>query len=761
MEAPPVFPDTNGNYTSSLAVDDTQTEPLIKRHRAHQSCEQCRKRKTRCEYSDPRDKSCRRCVREQKRCEFSAMRYKKREPQSRTGGRSFNAAVSYLILRNSYLPDRNAMSPSTRDNGANSHLSIARPPDDLFDLGQANTQFALICEPQQGMTDVAPAPVLGHISGGITNPVECFPGLDAKSRLISTQLRNPADTLDLLTFAATEDRFIDNVSRTDLLSNEATRNSHQPEHGGRLTSDETSRAAWRDFHLIKRGIISEEETLEYVHFFFENLWPLKPVVPAFYANPLMYWRLATEEPVLLTTIIVLGSRYLELSGHHGAIRSERIHWHAWRSLKRNLQSAIWGATCTRSLGTIASMLLLIDWHPKAINNPSMFADEDDIIGQGPTQNDSDISSPEAPLNLTSKQRHGMMSLLENLSVMSSAYRSNKVSWMLLSNAIALAQEGCCFDSEAQAQASSLTDSKTVSVTWDRTICVFIYLMDEHLALRLGLEPMLPEKFRRLVKDRFSKMFAVALPNTELWESYFELTDEISKARELLQTSKHAGSRPNGPELVVELEYVRRRLERWKRQHSYAASDKNSPLNACLTIEYNYALMYSLSPAAYAADANPDHQQESSSASFRQDAVQAARDMLSLVSSVLEPSGVLRVLPETVSQSSSTTEAHQDVKTLRATVEALHRGSPDDIHTAVRFSRFLGVLLDAVLRPTTAHSHAADAKDDSDQLALGASEPALSPYLGPDFGLSALPADLEQFCDSTMWWNETFHFKKLL
>jgi hypothetical protein len=212
------------------------------------------------------------------------------------------------------------------------------------------------------------------------------------------------------------------------------------------------------------------------------------------------------------------------------------------------------------------------------------------------------------------------------------------------------------------------------------------------------------------------------------------------------------------------------------------------------------MIYSLSPAAYATDTSADHRQQSPSASVRQDAVQAARDMLTLVVNVLEPTGVLRVLPvrcwlfvttaglhllkvrtvldtyfhdfvfltitfyknqETVSQNPNITEAHQDVKILRATVQALHRGSPDDIHTAVRFSRFFGVLLDAVLRPSAARSRAENATQQSDQPNLDPTDSGNFSHLSPGFDLTALPADLEQFCDSTSWWNETLYFKRVV
>ncbi|KAK0124480.1 hypothetical protein ONS95_009432 [Cadophora gregata] len=756
MDAPPApapasaDSNTNAHNTSSLAINPVQSELPVKRHRSQQSCEHCRRRKTRCEYSDSTTRSCRRCLKEQKRCEFSAERYKRRGSQARTA-------------------NRNGTDPLVQDNVPDFQLSPDQQANVLVDLGQIDMQSPQPCHPLQDASSAAPVtiPLPGQSGDGMANLKDSLPGRDAKNRLISTQLHNAADALDLLTFAATEEQYLDNVSRSDLMGSESIRNGNQPEYDKPLASGENGTLKWKNFHLIRRGILSEDEAIEYVRYFFDKLWPLKPVIPAYYADPSMYSTLATEEPVLLTTMIVLASRYHQLPGYHGAIRSERIHWHTWRSLKRSLQSAMWGSICTRSLGTIASMLLLMEWHPKAINNPSMFADDDDISEYDGMHKDPDIRTTSIGFNLTTKQRHGMMSLLENLNILSSAYRSNSVSWMLLSNAIALAQEGCCFETEVEGQPSSQSEAAAAQKVWKRTICVFVYLADEHMALRLGLEPLLPEKSRRIVKDRFSKVFASALPNSELWESVFELTDEIRKARELLRTSKQPSSRLNSDELVAELEYVKRSLDRWKRQHTYAGHDENSPLNACLSIEFYYAVIYSLSPAAYATATSTD---------LRQAAVEAARDMLALVVNVLEPTGVLRVLPvrcwlfvttaglhllkDTVSQNPNFTEAHQDVKILRATVQALHQGSPDDVHTAVRFSRFFGVLLDAVLRPSTARSHADNEIPQSDLPMLDPADSANFSHLSSGLDLAALPADLENFCDST-WWDEALYFRRVV
>lgn len=79
-------------------------------------------------------------------------------------------------------------------------------------------------------------------------------------------------------------------------------------------------------------MLTKPEAAEYLRFYFDTLWPLRPIVHPFYRNETQYALLAAEEPLLLTCLITLASRYYPLSGLHGEMRSERIHWQAWRFL---------------------------------------------------------------------------------------------------------------------------------------------------------------------------------------------------------------------------------------------------------------------------------------------------------------------------------------------------------------------------------------------------------------------------------------------
>lgn len=193
---------------------------------------------------------------------------------------------------------------------------------------------------------------------------------------------------------------------------------------------ESASANWDRFVLIKRRVVTRSEIVEYLDFYFDTLWVLRPVVPAFYRDNDHYNLLPVREPLLLTGLVTLSSRYHPLSGPHGEIRSERIHWQAWKCLQKYLQSAIWGSPHTRSPGAIAAMLPLIEWHPKSINNPLAFSEDDDY--DAPDNQEAGLRNweprPGPGTPLTGRQRYEMATLLENLNIVAPAYRSNKMSW---------------------------------------------------------------------------------------------------------------------------------------------------------------------------------------------------------------------------------------------------------------------------------------------------------------------------------------------
>ena len=371
--------DWQGLQLDFIPINQPHSPVGSKPRRAYLSCERCRKRKTRCEPLSGQRQPCKRCSTDNQHCEFRASRRAKRKLS---------------------LPAEDAEPVSLH---AHTGTDIGLP------------------------TSTPPVSVLPTNSDTlVTDHPKTTAPLDARARLISTHIHNASDALDLLTFAASGNQAYDSPSAT-------------PSRQSQVSSVATSTAisnpplnldrAWKSFSLIRKGIVSQQEVMNYLDFFFDQLWPLKPVVPPYYRERSTYVQLVTEEPLLVVCLVTLSSRYFPLPGNHGEIRSERIHWQAWRILQRSLQSVMWGTTATRSLGAISAMLLLIDWHVKAINNPTDFSEgEDETDGYVDGHARGFQVSSDNTDSLTGQRKYGMISLMEKLNIVSPAYRSNKMSW---------------------------------------------------------------------------------------------------------------------------------------------------------------------------------------------------------------------------------------------------------------------------------------------------------------------------------------------
>ncbi|KAE8420568.1 hypothetical protein BDV36DRAFT_293222 [Aspergillus pseudocaelatus] len=560
------------------------------------------------------------------------------------------------------------------------------------------------------------------------SPAEDAFSSGVRRSLLSAHLRNPADALNLLTVTAEGYKECEGGPSTPV--------AFQPEHTQTTHFDSTldpirglpaDASSCSNFLLIRKGIVQLNELFEYIEFFFSRLWPIRPVIPLCYQHQSTHASLVMEEPLLTICLVTIASRYHPLSGAHGEIRSERVHWKVWKILQRLLQSALWGTTATRSLGTISAMLLLIEWHVKAINNPTDFAD-DDIAGFGDEYRGPSGANSGGSSSSFGYPNYRATTSMEKRNIVAPAYRSNKMSWMLLSNAIALAHEGHCFQEGVHVPNHS-SASEVIKQEWNRLICVFLYFADEHLSTRMGLESLLPDQSRAIVQDRLALNFASSLPNNTAWEDYFELTVITRKAREFIHSTRQIDYTSGFSELLPHLKSLDRGLSRWKIQHSYHQHDPGDFLNACIEMEYNYTLMYSFAPASHASysfDTNhpttaPHKEAPTILSHYTQQATQASYDLLSIAVGVLHPAGLLPYLPvrcwlfivaaslyllrATLSKDKLVSSSHPNARLLVAAIDAIREGSPDDTHMAVRYFKFLERLVRSSITPsphTTEH-----------------------------------------------------------
>lgn len=431
-------PDVQENVVQFLPVNQIVSPAESTRQRAYLSCDACRQRKIRCVPVAPGQRQpCQRCVTDNKTCQFRSSRASRAR---RTGSRPpRNAAITATppsagpgpaaspLVANGASVSGPSVDPKERSIVA-SIIEDHSPQFAGRPLLETSADYAPLTEHQA--MDSVQFDREASIVSSVANTAGVQP--TARRRIIATRLHDTADALDLLTLTAAgvQSEASNAVAQGASTSTPScATSSHLARPPGDMWPRATDDADWKRFILIKKGVLTKLEIVEFVQFYFDVLWPLRPIVHPFYCDGSRYALLAVEEPLLLVCLVTLASRYHILSGAHGEIRSERIHWQAWKFLQKYLQSALWGSPLTRSPGAIVSMLLMIEWHSKSINNPLGLSDGDDYelfsipeSGHGYTENDPDT------LSSTDQQRYGMKTLLEKLNIVAPAYRSNKMSW---------------------------------------------------------------------------------------------------------------------------------------------------------------------------------------------------------------------------------------------------------------------------------------------------------------------------------------------
>lgn len=242
----------------------------------------------------------------------------------------------------------------------------------------------------------------------------------AKEQILSTDLLDARDALDLIAVAGSKDTAGEASLSLDDTHHRHEGTTHQPMHTGPVPAPIAS--SWDHFFLVKRGIVRANEAVEYLNFYFLHLWHLFPVIPGWYSLSDRYDTLAAEEPVLTMSLITTASRYHPLSGLNGHARSERVHWRTWPWVQRAIQSSIWGSSGMRRPGSIAVLLLFIEWHPRAINSP------EDMVSD---YSELELFDTDGPEPTEANRRPESSSIPERLNIVAPAYRSNKMSWLVL------------------------------------------------------------------------------------------------------------------------------------------------------------------------------------------------------------------------------------------------------------------------------------------------------------------------------------------
>ncbi|KAH3117710.1 hypothetical protein KXV82_007012 [Aspergillus fumigatus] len=210
---------------------------------------------------------------------------------------------------------------------------------------------------------------------------------------------------------------------------------------------------WSGCRFVKMGWFTAREALLYVDLFFHNMAPLSPILTDFFASHHTHYWLITQEPVLCCTILMISSRYHTLPGPSGATRGFFIHNRLWQHCQHLILRIMLGQekfskAKTRHLGTVEALLLLSEWYPRALHFPPENDGWDsDLMLTAPSERDPPPVTEESPMQDRWRE-----------DVVEPTRRSDRMAWMLVSSALALAHELGVFSTSNR---SDLGDSRIV------------------------------------------------------------------------------------------------------------------------------------------------------------------------------------------------------------------------------------------------------------------------------------------------------------
>jgi hypothetical protein len=258
--------------------------------------------------------------------------------------------------------------------------------------------------------------------------------------------------------------------------------------------------------------------------YYEYLSPLTPISPPTFRNPGTHITLLTEEPILTVTLLTMASRYRRIPGPGGHCRSHTIHEQLWTYLRGMIERCLWGQEAfgggfcapgaeaseaqtsstapwrglrkgsLRTLGTVESLMILTEWHPRALHFPPAEA-TDELMLPSYIPADTASNSEDDPNRLP-----GGIGGRRIESWLEPAWRSDRMCWMLLSNAMGLSYELGVFDNidELLAAGGEMTRPEYENESYRlraARIKRLLLIYATQLAGRLGWTSMVSENLR--------------------------------------------------------------------------------------------------------------------------------------------------------------------------------------------------------------------------------------------------------------------------
>ncbi|KAF1997171.1 C6 transcription factor-like protein [Amniculicola lignicola CBS 123094] len=703
--------ETNDPDTTSASRKRTHPEDF---KRAYKACINCRQRKAKCILTSSTDGGelkppCQRCRREMRECIFRSERswVKRRKPgEIETQDNREESPELAATGHDNTSPQQQAPLHRISTSG-----SIATPSD-TPPLGRRGSDHDAL---------LSPAGALRRVSTSQPNLADS---------VMRTVVSSGQDALNLLFEAAHHRDAIDSQEHT-ASAGQAYETPRSGLSGPNPSSPFTFRAQpvqmsqpspetlkiWTYCRFVQMGWFSAHEAITYVDLFFKNCCPLSPILSDFYSHHANHYTLIALDPFLCVTILMISSRYNILPGVGGASRGYFIHDRLWEQCQRFVMKVMLGQVKpskaqTRTIGSIEALLLLSEWHPRALHFPTASDgwDCELMIGMNThTEEGTKILEGDATSNRW----------LED--VIEPAKRSDRMSWMLMGCALSLAQELGLFEDNSNIEKDLMSYPKFTQeflvlrrIRARKLLFVFI----EQLSWRLGCTSMIPQSLNHALMEKIpvdSRTGAV-----EQWQSFMSAWVELTKlarsvsdtvypsasfTRNLLRTGRYIGL----------LEHFQPLLTTWRRK--YLDPEKlEVGLHDMLSIEYQYVRIYTNSLGMQAvvertlAETDPDGPQEDilpmhlepRDYDFIQEVVDGSRTILEKTTQ-LAMSGALRYSPVRIFLRITTSSIYlikglslgvrnaklqSSLDILDRAIHAMRQSTLDDMHLASRYATLL-------------------------------------------------------------------------
>ncbi|KAL5046084.1 hypothetical protein BDW71DRAFT_214789 [Aspergillus fruticulosus] len=702
--------------------------------RAYKACIPCRRRKVKCEPEPEPHQRCKRCQKMSLECRFSS-----KQPWSRK--RSTGEGETQVVHCASLEYEQRV---TGRLGGAAATTTA--------------TAVAAIAESHERSPSNS---ALASAPAGLKNG-ECI-----STTVLQKQVASGNDALDILFDAAAHGGSSARVGHGHATVLEDTSSPFD------VRSEDNVLKIWEGCRFVKMGWFTAEEALMYTDWFFCNLAPVtSPIMTDFFAAHHTHYWLITQEPVLCCTILMISARYHTLPGPSGSSRGFYIHNRLWQHCQHLILRIMLGQeklskAKTRHISTIEALLLLSEWYPLALHFP-VEADgwDSDWMLTTLTMRDPPSTAQEYPMQDRWRE-----------DVIEPTKRSDRMSWMLVSSALALAHELGVFDTRDQLTMSegqaTIAGPDVENYLQDlelrrQRLPSLLFVTANLLASRIGCTSIMPDHSKQ---SNLEGLMTVDPEWASFMTSWANLTGLTRTLRDTFFTeAKTAGSQHIDFE---SLEQWKTQLAAWK---DHAHDIQSSRYHDILRIEYHYLRVFANSlgvqgivervlsdtPSRGTIDATFVSRARQLNMSrneyeFIEEVIDSACAILSHVVAIANPRCLpMRVLSRMISSSIfllkalalgvRKTKLEESLHLLDTAISALLSNQLDDIHLASRYATLLKTHVSRLRQTFASSGGLDDQNNETTQDENGESEQPL----GTAFALNTHTMDLSANADLDGW-----------